>query len=246
MKTFSTAPQDARLLGVYARASGLSWVASWGWAAGLVADAAGALGGKSRGVAKVLHDAGMLRALVWDASALVKRVYAITPQGFDWLHEHMDAANSFAHDVGYPVVVMPEKVPKFARHSAVHDLFVQALAVIALIDPQYGRAVSYTPAAQIKAAAGDKIPDCVIERADSTDYIEFEYSKKSSAEISDFIDYYYRALSLDHSKRLYVSFGGKSLQSPFVRLWKPGNLVFAYGRNDKGQWIKEGLQKSAP
>lgn len=242
MQPFSTSPQDARALGVYARVSALSWAACWGWGPGIVLDAAGHLGGKSRGLAKSCADAGLLRVQQWDASTHVRHIYLPTTQGTDFLHEHLDVANSFAQGVGYPMIAVPEKTPKFTRHIAVHDLFVQMLAVIALIDSKCGgRALSYTPGAQIRAAAGDKIPDCIIERASSTDYIEFEYSKKSGAEVQDFIDYYYRSLSLDPSKRLYVSFAGKSLQSPFARLWQPGHVVFAYGRNDKGQWVKRDI-----
>ncbi|MCE1182888.1 MAG: hypothetical protein LWW81_11395, partial [Rhodocyclales bacterium] len=163
MQPFSTSPRDARALGVYARASALSWVARMGWAPGLVVDAVGYLGGKSRGLAKALHDAGLLRAQQWEASAHVKGYYTITHQGLDVLEEMFDRAQDAARSFGYPEIkAAPQKIPTFKSGIAVHDLFVQMLSAIALIDTSHGKAVGYKTTAEM--AGMRKIPDCMIER----------------------------------------------------------------------------------
>jgi hypothetical protein len=239
---------NARALGAYGRAAALSWAARWGWSPGIVLDAVGVMGGKSRGMARALAGSGLLRGEDWTYSTHVKHYYTLTAQGRDYLFEHLDAANEIAAEFDYPKITIPEKSPRFQTGIAVHNLFVQMLTIIALIDEkQYGRPSGYKT--NIECARMRKIPDAIIERKNGiSDYIEFEYSKKSHAEIQNFLVSYYMMLNQPGAEkdRATVYFASKELMSSFARFWKPGEILSTFERNEKGQWIKEIIPTELP
>ena len=237
LKNFAS---SARALGLYSKCAALAWAARWGWAPAVVLDAAGGLGGKSRGLAKSLAGAG-LRPEPWTYSTHVKHYFVLTNQGRDYLFENIDAANEVAEEFDYPKITIPEKSPRFQNGIAVHNLFVQMLAIISMIDEkQYGRPSVYKT--NIECAKIRKIPDAIIERKNGiSDYVEFEYSKKSHAEIQNFLVSYYMMLNQPGAEkdRATVYFASKELMSAFTRFWRPGETLSTFQRNEKGQWIKE-------
>jgi hypothetical protein len=239
MGKFSTSPQDARDMGLYGRAAALCWAARWGWSVGLVMDGVGTLSGRSRGLSKSLVDAGLLQAHTWEHSTHVKFRYSITGKGLDWLEENSDEVNEIADRFGYPQQLpAPKKIPKFQNGIAVHNLFVQLLGAIHLIEEKRGRATGYkTP---FEMAGMRKIPDCLIERkGGKTDHIEFEYSKKNSAEIQNFLVNYHSMLIHDENSFANIYFSSRNLMRPFEKLWHVGSILASYNRNAHGQWIPE-------
>jgi hypothetical protein len=238
-KTFSTAAKDARDMGIYARAAALSWTARWGWSSGIVMDAVGTLSGRSRGLSKSLVDAGLLQAHTWEHSTHIKHYYQITQKGLDWLEENLDRVNEIAGRFCYPQQLpAPKKIPKFQTGIAVHNLFVQLLGAIHLIEEKKGRATGYkTP---FEMAGLRKIPDVLIERfGGKIDYIEFEYSKKNSAEIQNFLVNYHSMLIRDENSFANIYFSSRNLMRPFEKLWHVGSILSSYNRNVHGQWIRE-------
>lgn len=231
---------QARAMGLYAKCSALSWASRWGWAPGVVLDAVGVMGGKSRGLSKSLQ-AGLLRSEAWTYSTHVKHYYTLTAQGRDYLFENIDAANEIADAFDYPRIIAPEKSPRFQTGIAVHNLFAQMLTIISMIDEkQYGRPSGYKT--NVECVKMRKIPDAIIERKNGiSDYIEFEYSKKSHAEIQNFLVSYYMMLNQPGAEkdRATVYFASRELMSAFARFWKPGEILSTFQRNEKGQWIKE-------
>ncbi len=238
LKSFAS---SARSLGLHGRCAALAWASRWGGSPGIVLDAAAGLGGKSRGVAKSLHEAGLLRSEQWTYSTHVKHYFVLTNKGRDYLFENIDAANEIAAEFDYPRIIAPEKSPRFQTGIAVHNLFAQMLTIIALIDEkQYGRPSGYKT--NIECARMRKIPDAIIERKNGiSDYVEFEYSKKNHAEIQNFLVSYYMMLNQPGAEkdRATVYFASKELMSAFARFWKPGEILSTFERNEKGQWIKE-------
>ena len=238
LKSFAS---SARSLGLHGRCAALAWASRWGGSPGIVLDAAAGLGGKSRGVAKSLHEAGLLRSEQWTYSTHVKHYFVLTNKGRDYLFENIDAANEIAAEFDYPRIIAPEKSPRFQTGIAVHNLFAQMLTIIALIDEkQYGRPSGYKT--NIECARMRKIPDAIIERKNGiSDYVEFEYSKKNHAEIQNFLVSYYMMLNQAGAEkdRATVYFASKELMSSFVRYWKPGAILSTYNRNEKGQWLRE-------
>jgi len=238
LKSYAAA---ARALGIYGKCAALSWTARWGWAPGIALDAAGGLGGKSRGLAKSLADAGLLRAAEWTFSTHIKHYFVLTNQGRDYLFENIDTANEIAAGFDYPQIIAPDKSPRFQTGIAVHNLFVQMLTIISMIDErQYGRPTGYKT--NVECSGMRKIPDAIIERKNGiSDYIEYEHSKKNHAEIQNFLaSYYYMLLqSGSENDRVAVHFASKDLMSAFGRYWKPGGILSTYNRDEKGRWIKE-------
>lgn len=238
LKNFAS---NARALGLYSKCAALTWASRWGGSAGPILDAAGAMGGKSRGLSKAMVDGGLLRADEWTYSTHVKHYYTLTAQGRDYLFENIDAANEIADAFDYPRIIAPEKSPRFQTGIAVHNLFAQMLTIISMIDDkQYGRPSCYKT--NIECSRMRKIPDAIIERKNGiSDYIEFEYSKKSHAEIQNFLVSYYMMLNqLGAEKdRVTVYFSSKELMSAFARFWKPGEILSTFERNEKGQWLRE-------
>jgi hypothetical protein len=125
-------------------------------------------------------------------------------------------------------------------------MFCQALCAIALItdDAQYGRAKTYysTPDLYGSYSRGQKIPDFLVIREKSEDAFEFEYSKKSKAEILNFVDYYYRWSGHETAdgttKRLFVKSISRQINNQFLNVWKPGELVAAFQRDQAGRWVQ--------
>ena len=228
---------SARQLGLYSRCAALAWTARWGWSAGVVMDAVGGLGGKSRGLAKSLFDGALLRKHEWSHSTHINHYYTLSPQGWDYLYENLDQANEIAAKFDYPRVVIPKKSPRFQSGIAVHNLFTQLIGVISLLDEKNGRPESYKT--NVECAGMQKIPDMLIQRkCGLTDYIEFEYSKKSHSEIQNFLINYYFMLNKAGAEndRVNIYFSSSSLMSPFSRFWRSGSVLSEFQRNEKGQW----------
>lgn len=241
MQSLKSFASSARSLGLYGKCSALSWAARWGGSPGVVLDAAAGLGGKSRGAAKSLSGAGLLRLEQWTYSTHIKHYYTVTVAGRDYLNENVDAANEIAAEYDYPLIVVPDKSPRFQTGIAVHNLFVQMLSIISMIDErQYGRPSGYKT--NVECSGMRKIPDAIIERKNGiSDYVEVEYSKKSHAEIQNFLVSYYFMLNQSGAEkdRVTVYFASKDLMSSFNRYWKTGEILSTYNRNEKGQWIRE-------
>jgi hypothetical protein len=206
-----------------------------------VLDAAAGLGGKSRGTSKSMSESGLLRAEQWTFSTHVKHYFDLTNKGRNYMFENIDEANEIASAFDYPRIIAPERSTRFQTGIAVHNLFVQMLTIIALIDEkQYGRPTGYKT--NVECSGMRKIPDAIIERKNGiSDYIEYEHSKKNHAEIQNFLVSYYMILNQQGAEkdRVTAYFASKDLMSAFIRYWKPGAILSTYNRNEKGQWIKE-------
>jgi hypothetical protein len=239
--------KDARQHGRFGQYGTLAWTASWGWSCGVAADAAGTLSGKSRGTAARLAAMGLLEAKEWQHSNHVKIHYFVTKAGIAHALENQDFAREFAREHGYPFSPVPPKIPSFKAHSAVHDLFCQVICATALIldDRQCGRASTFyaTPDLYGGYVRGQKIPDFLIVRENSEDTYEFEYSKKSKAEILNFIDHYYRQSQTGEGKkkRVFVRSISQGIQNQFLSVWKQGELVAPFGRDQVGRWVQSNI-----
>lgn len=237
--------RDARAYSRFSEYMALAWVASWGWSSGVCIDAAGTLSGKSRGLAPRLVDLGYLKPHPWEKSNHIKLYYTITKSGIERAHELHNFARDFSKKHAYPFSTLPDKIPSFKSHSAVHDLYCQILCVMAIIAnaPQFERAQYYyaTPDLYGNYAVGEKVPDFLIESDHYLDFFEFENSRKSKPELLNFVDYYYRkAVSKDGYKRIrvFVYSINSAIQKQFTSIWKPGNLVSKFVRNEYGQWVQ--------
>lgn len=242
IKDFS---KDARALNRFSQFSALAFVAAWGWGAGITIDAAGKLSGKSRGLAPKLAELGYIKVEKWGKSNHIKIYYTITKSGVEYAMENQDWARNFSREYGYPFSPMPDKIPSFKSHSAVHDLYCQIICVNDLMESEFvcGRALTYysTPDLYGNFAAGEKVPDFIIERERSIDVIEFENSKKSRAELLNFVDYYYRwsgRMEGEKRRRVFVWCINSGIRKQFENIWKPGNLVAPFARDASGRWMQ--------
>lgn len=238
--------KNARLHGKFSQHAALAFVAAWGWSSGVVIDAAGTLSGKSRGLSTRLVENGFLKTHQWNRSNHIKYYYTITKSGIEFAAETHDWARHFAAANGYPFSPMPDKIPAFKSHSAVHDLYCQTLCVIDLIknSDAYGRAITYyaTPDLYGNFAAGQKVPDLIIEREYYIDAIEFEYSKKSRPELLNFVDHYYRwsgRMEGGKQRRVFVYCINQQIANQFLGIWKLDEIVAPFAKNkNSGGWIQ--------
>lgn len=229
----------------FSKYSALVFAASWGWGSGISIDAAGTLSGKSRGLAAKLTELGYLKIHEWQHSNHIKFYYTITKSGINHAIENMDWSRDFGLEYGYAFSPMPEKIPSFKSHSAVHDLYCQILCVSSMINSNdvFGRVTTYyaTPDLYANYAVGIKVPDMIIERARSMDIIEFENSKKSKPELLNFVDHYYRWSGKkegEKRRRLFVWSINRSIERQFIDIWTPGNMVAPFVRQHGGVWIQ--------
>lgn len=238
----------ARQYARFSTYSALAFVASWGWSSGAIIDAAGTLSGKSRGLCVRLVENGFLKSHPWNRSNHIKNYYTITKSGIEFATENQDWAREFAKANGYPFSTMPDKIPSFKSHSAVHDLYCQIICARDLIknEEANGRAITYyaTPDLYGNFAAGQKVPDLIIERDHYIDAIEFENSKKSRPELLNFVNHYYHWSGRkggEKLRRVFVWCINQEIANQFKKIWQPGQLVGPCSKNAAGLWVQDSV-----